>query len=113
MRCNPAKLLLDPYARATSGQVHFGPEVFGHDVDDPTRPSELDSAAHVPRSIVVDPAFDWDDGGRPSRRYGDSVIYEVHVKGFTMAHPDVPPSCGAPTPASATRRRSPTSSTSA
>ena len=90
VRCNPAKLLLDPYARATTGQVHFGPEVFGHDVDDPSRPSDLDSAAHVPRSIVVDPAFDWDDGGRPSRRYGDSVIYEVHVKGFTMAHPDVP-----------------------
>ena len=90
VRCNPAKLLLDPYARATSGQVHFGPEVFGHDVDDPARASDLDSAAHVPRSIVVDPAFDWDDGGRPSRRYGDSVIYEVHVKGFTMAHPDVP-----------------------
>ena len=90
VRCNPAKLLLDPYARATSGPVHFGPEVLGHDVDDPTRPSDLDSAAHVPRSIVVDPAFDWDDGGRPSRRYGDSVIYEVHVKGFTMAHPDVP-----------------------
>ena len=90
MRCNPAKLLLDPYARATTGPVHFGPEVLGHDVDDPTRPSDLDSAAHVPRSLVVDPAFDWDDGGRPSRRYADTVIYEVHVKGFTMAHPDVP-----------------------
>jgi isoamylase len=90
LRCNPAKLLLDPYARATAGPVRFGPEVLGHDAADPDRASPLDSAAHVPRSLVVDSAFDWPGGARPHHRYADTVIYEVHVKGFTMAHPEVP-----------------------
>ena len=87
---NPAKLLLDPYARAITGSVSFGPEVLAHDEDDPGAPSRLDSAAHVPRSLVVDPSFDWGDDRRPGHRYADSVIYELHVKGFTQAHPDVP-----------------------
>src|ERR1700689_4796463 len=90
LRCNPAKLLLDPYARAISGQVAFGPEVFGYAVDGPDQPSALDSAGHVPRSIVVDGAFDWTDGGPMRRRYADTIIYEVHVKGFTERHPGVP-----------------------
>jgi glycogen operon protein len=90
IRCNPAKLLLDPYARAVSGTVSFGPEVFGHDLANPDAPSTLDSAAHVPRSLVADPAFNWHDDERPWYRYADSVIYEVHVKGFTMRHPGVP-----------------------
>ena len=91
VRCNPAKLLLDPYARATSGPVRFGPEVLGHDAADPDRASQLDSAGHVPRSLVVDPTFDWPDTARPWHRYADTVVYEVHVKGFTMGHPGVPP----------------------
>ena len=91
LRCNPAKLLLDPYARAVSGTVSFGPEVFGHDVHDPEAPSALDSAGHVPLSLIVDPAFSWQDGSRPWYRYADTVIYEVHVKGFTMRHPGIPP----------------------
>ena len=91
LRCNPAKLLLDPYARAVSGAVTFGPEVLGQDAADPGKPSALDSAGHVPRSLVADPAFSWQDGGRSWRRYADTVIYEVHVKGFTMAHPGIPP----------------------
>jgi isoamylase len=90
LRCNPAKLLLDPYARAISGQVAFGPEVFGYAVDGPDQPSALDSAGHVPRGLVVDEAFDWTDGGPARRRYSDTIIYEVHVKGFTMRHPGVP-----------------------
>jgi isoamylase len=90
LRCNPAKLLLDPYARATAGPVRFGPEVLGHDAADPDRASQLDSAGHVPRSLVVDPAFDWPGGVRPRHRYADTVVYEVHVKGFTMAHPGIP-----------------------
>jgi isoamylase len=89
-RCNPAKLLLDPYAKAISGDVVFGPELFGYAVDDPDRPSALDSAGHVPRSLVVDEAFGWTDGGPVRRRYSDTIIYEVHVKGFTMRHPGVP-----------------------
>ena len=91
LRCNPAKLLLDPYAKAVAGTVAFGPEVLGQDATDPGAPSTLDSAGHVPRSLIVDPAFNWQDGDRPWYRYADTVIYEVHVKGFTMAHPDIPP----------------------
>jgi glycogen operon protein len=92
MRCNPTKLLLDPYARAFSGSVTFGPEVLGYSVSDPSEPSQADSAAWVPRSLVV--------GGEPGpgpdraawqHSYADTVVYEVHVKGFTMRHPGVPP----------------------
>ena len=91
VRCNPAKLLLDPYARAFNGSVTFGPEVRGYSADDPGAPSTLDSAAQVPRSLVVDETFSWSDGARPRHHYADTVIYEVHVKGFTMRHPGVPP----------------------
>ncbi|HJZ25456.1 MAG TPA: glycogen debranching enzyme, partial [Streptosporangiaceae bacterium] len=90
LRCNPAKLLLDPYARAVHGEVAFGPEVFGHDAADPDTPSSLDSAGHVPRSIVADGMFRWGADEPPRRGYSDTVIYEVHVKGLTMRHPDVP-----------------------
>jgi len=92
IRCNPAKLLLDPYARAFTGDVTFGPEVLGYSVGDPDAPSDADSAASVPRSLVMaEEAFPWRDGARTRRRYADTVIYEVHVKGFTMRHPGVPP----------------------
>ena len=91
LRCNPAKLLLDPYAKAVAGTVTFGPEVLGQDAADPDAPSTLDSAPHVPRSLVIDPAFSWQDDNRPWYRYADTVLYEVHVKGFTMRHPDIPP----------------------
>ncbi len=91
VRCNPAKLLIDPYARATTGTVRFGPEVFGYNQSDPDTRSPLDSAGHVPRSLVVDPTFDWSERPRPHYPYADTIIYEVHVKGFTMGHPEVPP----------------------
>ena len=91
LRCNPAKLLLDPYAKAISGTVTFGPEVLGQDATDPGAPSTLDSAGHVPRSLVADPAFAWQDGNRPWYRFADTILYEVHVKGFTMRHPNIPP----------------------
>jgi isoamylase len=87
---NPAKLLLDPYARAIEGHVRFGPEVLGYDAEDPDRPSPLDSAAHVPRSLVVDPTFAWRDAPRPQHAYADTILYELHVRGFTAAHPAVP-----------------------
>ena len=90
LRCNPAKLLLDPYAKAISGSVSFGPEVLGQDETDPGKPSALDSAAHVQRSFVVDSEFCWQDHERPGYRYWDTVLYEIHVKGFTMRHPDIP-----------------------
>jgi isoamylase len=91
LRCNPLKLLLDPYARAFRGEVRYGPEVLGHDVDNPDKPSRLDSAGFVPLSLVVGSGYDWADDALPHHPYADTVLYEVHVKGFTARHPDIPP----------------------
>jgi isoamylase len=91
VRCNPAKLLLDPYARAFSGSVTFGPEVLGYAADNPDAPSAVDSAASVPRSLVMaEDAFRWREGTHPRHRFSDTIIYELHVKGFTMRHPGIP-----------------------
>ena len=90
-RCNPHKLLLDPYARAIEGRLRWDPAVFGHAGRDAFgSPSTLDSAPFVPRSVVVDPAFAWAGDTPPRRSWQDTVIYELHVKGFTRLHPDVP-----------------------
>ena len=90
LRCNPAKLLLDPYARAMHGEVRFGPEVFDYDPADQDAPSSLDSAGHVPLSIVTDPMFGWDADEPPRRSYSDTIVYEAHVRGLTLCHPPVP-----------------------
>ncbi len=89
-RCNPAKLLLDPYARAIAGDVHWHPAVYGHVADDPSRPDDEDSAPYVPRSVLTASDFDWGEDRRPRRAMADSIFYEVHVRGFTKLHPDVP-----------------------
>jgi glycogen operon protein len=92
LRCNPSKLLLDPYARAIAGGVTYDPALLGHDPDDPAKPGQADSAPFVPRSLVTDAEdYDWEGDTQLRRRSVDSVIYEVHVKGFTAQHPDVPP----------------------
>jgi glycogen debranching enzyme GlgX len=92
LRFNPYKLLLDPYGKAVSGSVDPGPAIFAHDLDDPKTPSELDSAPFTARSVVVRNDFDWGPGGDPpqQRRWRDSVIYELHVKGFTQLHAEIP-----------------------
>jgi glycogen operon protein len=90
LRCNPAKLLLDPYAKAVEGEVAWDQAVFGHTWDDPDAANDADSAPFVPRSVVINPFFDW-DGDRPLRTpWSETVIYEVHVKGATAQHPEVP-----------------------
>ncbi len=89
-RSNPSKLLIDPYALAVEGDVTWDPAVFGHQQDDPSLPNVADSAPFVPRSVVVDTSFDWGDDQAPRVRLHQSVIYETHVKGLTMTHPDVP-----------------------
>ncbi len=91
-RCNPAKLLMDPYAKAFEGEVRWDSAVFPYRIDDPDGgPSHADSAPFMPRSVVVDPAFDWGED-RPLRHPPNgTVIYELHVKGFTARHPDIPP----------------------
>jgi glycogen debranching enzyme GlgX len=82
---NAAKLLLDPYARAVSGCVVPDPAIYAE--------NDADSAPYVPRSVLVNDDFDWGDEhrSRPRVPWPDTVVYELHVKGFTMAHPDVPP----------------------
>ena len=91
-RCNPAKLLLDPYARAIAGQVRWHPSVYGHTAGDPNQADDSDSAPYVPRSVLVSEDFDWGGELRPNRAMADSIFYEVHVKGFTARHPGVPES---------------------
>ena len=92
LRCNPAKLLLDPYAKAVEGRVDWGPAAFAHRMDDPETVArdDADSAPIVPKSVVVAPYFDWGEDRAPRTPLHRSVIYEVHVKGFTMRHPEVP-----------------------
>jgi glycogen operon protein len=89
--CNPAKLLIDPYARAITGHIEWNPAVFPYPLGGDELESEhSDSAPFMPKSIVIDDRFDW-GGDRPLRRQiNETVIYEVHVKGFTMRHPEVP-----------------------
>src|SRR5215831_6161041 len=90
-RCNPHKLLLDPYAKAVEGRLRWDPAVFGHAASDPFGPASTeDSAPFVPKSVVIDPSFDWAGDTPPRRPWQDTVIYELHVKGFTAQHPDVP-----------------------
>lgn len=89
-RFNSRKLLVDPYARALAGDVRWHDALLGHDPADPLRPSALDSAPFVPRGLVVDPAYDWGDDAPPRVPWSRTVLYECHVKGMTMRHPEVP-----------------------
>ncbi|MCB5179573.1 glycogen debranching protein GlgX [Streptomyces antimicrobicus] len=89
-RCNAAKLLLDPYARAISGAVSWGEEVYGYHFGRPDSRNDLDSAPHTMSSVVVNPYFDWANDRPPRTEYHHTVLYEAHVKGLTMRHPDLP-----------------------
>jgi isoamylase len=89
-RCNPAKLLLDPYAKAIEGQVRWGQACFPYNFGDESSRNDDDSAPFVPRSVVHNPYFDWGNDRPPDVHRSESIIYEVHVKGFTIRHPDIP-----------------------
>ena len=88
-RFNPAKLLLDPYARAFDGPVVWSPALFGYEPGRPDEPDGRDSADAVPKSVVVDGAFSWGADRPPRVPWSETVIYEVHVKGLTARHPGV------------------------
>jgi isoamylase len=93
-RFNPAKLLIDPYANAVSGPVRWGDELFGYKQvsGKGTRvPDDRDSAGHAPKSVVVDHSFTWGDDRLPRIPSNQSLIYECHVRGMSILHPDVPP----------------------
>jgi isoamylase len=90
-RCNPAKLLLDPYAKAIDGEVRWDEAVFPYHFADPeTSRNDLDSAPFMPKCVVTNPYFDWGNDRPPRIPMHESVIYEVHVKGFTQRHPGIP-----------------------
>lgn len=91
-RFNPNKLLLDPYAKKMVGRLIWHKALFGYDIDSPNKDlsfSELDSAPYVPKAVVVEDTFDWKDEKRPNIAFEDSIIYETHVRGYTMLHPKV------------------------
>ena len=89
-RCNPAKLLLDPYGKAVDGNVQWNEAVFGHFFDNPDGKNDADSAAFMPKSVITSPYFDWGADRYPRRPWHETIIYEVHVRGFTQRHPEVP-----------------------
>jgi isoamylase len=95
-RCNPSKLLVDPYAKATWGEVDWSQPVLGYKLDaagdeqaDLTI-DQRDSAPGVPKSVIVDDRFDWGDDRPPETPWRETIIYEAHVRGFTKLHPQVP-----------------------
>jgi glycogen operon protein len=90
-RCNPAKLLLDPYGKAVDGRVRWHEALFGYRFSDPSRINKTDSAPYMPTNVVINPFFDWGDDRPPRTPYHGTVIYEAHVRGLTLLHPDVPP----------------------
>ena len=93
LRCNPNKLLLDPYAKAVDGVVIWGQPPYGYTLGE-RRPGTRTTRTRrpsMPRAIVIDPAFDWGDDRRPRTKWHDTIIYETHVRGLTDRHPDVLP----------------------
>jgi isoamylase len=95
-RCNPAKLLIDPYAKAVSttadqNGVEWDESLFGYRFTDPKQRNDADSATHAPKSVVISPYFDWANDRHPRTPYHETVIYEAHVRGLTINHPEIPP----------------------
>jgi isoamylase len=91
VRCLSSKLLLDPYATAVEGEVDWNESLFSYRFGDPTGPvNNDDSGPHMPKAVVTSPFFDWADDRNPRTPWHESVVYEVHVKGFTARCPDIP-----------------------
>jgi glycogen operon protein len=89
-RCDPSKVLLDPYAKAIDGQVDGDPSLYSYAFGDEGTRNTDDSAGHTMTSVVVNPYFDWGHDRPPQHEYHDSVIYEAHVRGLTRLHPEIP-----------------------
>jgi isoamylase len=89
-RCNPAKLLLDPYGKAVVGDVTWHQAVYSYQHGDPSTLNHDDSAPYMPRNVVINPYFDWTDDRPPRTPYHETLIYEAHVRGLTLRHPEIP-----------------------
>lgn len=90
LRFNPAKLLLDPYAKAVEGRIAWGQPVYGYTFGEPDSRNDEDSAADMMKGVVVNPYFDWAGDRRPDTPYSETLIYEAHVRGLTQRHPGIP-----------------------
>jgi isoamylase len=90
-RCNPAKLLLDPYGKAVDGEVRWHEALFSYRMRDRSALNTADSAPYMPRNVVINPDFDWGGDRAPRTPYHETLIYEAHVRGLTLRHPRVPP----------------------
>ena len=91
-RFNHHKLLLDPYAKQLSGTLTWSDSVYGYRINDPDADLSFDSsdnAKHVPKAVVVDETFDWGEDRSPQTPWAETVLYEAHVRGFTMLHPEI------------------------
>ena len=94
IRCNPNKLLIDPYSKAIDGYFDWNQSVFGYNFGDPDSRNDDDSAVSMPKSVVINPFFDWGIDRPPRHEYADTIIYEAHVKGLTqdpLRHPRAHP----------------------
>jgi len=89
-RCAPSKLLLDPYGKAVDGEVIWDEALFDYKWADPQRANTADSAPFMPKNVVINPFFDWGDDRPPRIPYHETVLYEAHVRGLTLRHPEVP-----------------------
>ena len=90
IRCNPDKLLLDPYAKAIDGDLRYRRSIFAHQLGDESRASKSDSATSVPKSVVISPYFDWGNERKPNQPWHRTSVYELHVKGFTARNLEIP-----------------------
>ncbi|MBA3743613.1 glycogen debranching protein GlgX [Sporichthya sp.] len=89
-RCNPNKLLVDPYARAVDGEIIWNEALYGYRFNAPNQRNNTNSAKYTAFSVVANPYFDWGDDRHPRTPYHETVIYEAHVKGLTATHPEIP-----------------------
>jgi glycogen operon protein len=90
LRCDGSKLLLDPYGKAIEGDVSWDESLFDYQFANPRRRNTADSAARMPKNVVINPFFDWGNDRAPQTPYHETVIYEAHVRGLTLCHPEVP-----------------------
>ncbi|MGO9783018.1 MAG: glycogen debranching protein GlgX [Streptosporangiaceae bacterium] len=90
LRCDPSKLLLDPYAKAVHGQVTWSESLFSYNLADSQVRNLADSAPSMPKNVVINPFFDWANDRPPRTPYHETLIYEAHVRGLTIKHPDIP-----------------------
>jgi isoamylase len=90
LRCDGSKLLLDPYGKAVEGDIRWDESLFDYQFGHPKKPNTTDSAPQMPKNVVINPFFDWGNDRAPNTPYHETIIYEAHVRGLTLLHPEVP-----------------------